>query len=150
MKNLLFKSLMIIGFTTVLVACEKDDSSSTAQSTNAALIGTWEATTARNINKESGVIVEDSTTTLPAWLYTTTFYANGTVINSFLGDQDTAKYTLAGNILTLIYEYPNNPSDTSVLTLTINSNTMKSVSEDTYTYDSVAYYYYEEISWIKK
>ena len=142
---------MIVGFATVLIACEKEDSSSTTQSTtSAALIGTWEAKTARNINKVNGVTVEDSTMTLPAGLYTSTFYANGTVINTFAGDQDTAKYTLAGNILTLIYEYPNNPSDTSLLTLTFNSNSMKSVSEDTYTYDSVAYYYYEEISWIKK
>ena len=52
MKKLLFRTMMVVGMATALVACEKEDSSTS--STTGSILGTWEATSSRIIEKMNG------------------------------------------------------------------------------------------------
>lgn len=147
MKNFLLKSLMVAVIASTIVACEKDDSSSTSSGT---IVGTWEATSSRSIEKLNGQTVVDSTETYAANQLVVTFNANGTIYSNDNGTIDTSNYVLNGNQLLLIDNDPVFGIDTMSFTATITSTNLKLFEEYSEVYQGVTYSGSYEMNFKKK
>ncbi len=147
MKNFLLKSLMVAVIASTIVACEKDDSSSTSSGT---IVGTWEATSSRSIEKLNGQTVVDSTETYAANQLVVTFNANGTIYSNDNGTIDTSNYVLNGNQLLLIDNDPVFGIDTISFTATITSTNLKLFEEYSEVYQGVTYSDSYEMNFKKK
>lgn len=142
---------MVVAMAATLVACEKDDSTSSSTSgTNSSIVGTWEGTNARYVEKVNGQTIDDTTEIYAAGEFLATFNANGTGVINESGSLDTFNYNLSGNQLALISIDPVFGNDTTILTATITSTTLKLFAEANEVYDSVNYYYSSEINFRKK
>jgi hypothetical protein len=148
MKKLLFRTMMVVGMTTALVACEKEEDSTST--TGGSILGTWEATSSRSVEKMNGQTITDTTETYAANEMLVTFYANGTAINIEDGVADTAQYALNGNQLLIIESDPVFGDDTVIMNATITSTNLKLFQEYSETYQGVVYSGSYEINLKKK
>ena len=149
MKKLLFRTMMVVGMATALVACEKEDSFTS--STTGSILGTWEATSSRIIEKMNGQNVIDTTETYAANQLVVTFNSNGTVYSIEDGGvTDTSNYILKGNQLSLIDNDPISGPDTLTYTATITSTNLKLYEDYSEVYQGVTYSGSFEINFKKK
>ncbi len=147
MKKFLFKSLMVVALASTIVACEKEEDSST---NTGSIVGTWEATSARSIEKMNGVTVNDTTETYAANELVVTFNADGTAYSVEDGDTDTASYVLTGNQLLLIENDPVFGIDTLSFNTTITSTNLKLFQEYSEVYEGVTFSGSYEMNFKKK
>lgn len=148
MKKLLFRTMMVVGMATALVACEKEEDSNS--SSTGSILGTWEATSDRNIEKVNGQTITDTTETYAANELVVTFNANGTAYSVENGDTDTARYVLNGNQLLIIDTDPVFGTDTLTFTTTITSANLKLFQEYSEVYQGVTYSGSYELNFKKK
>ncbi len=148
MKKLLFRTMMVVGMTTALVACEKDEE--TNSTTGGSILGTWEATSDRSIERLNGQIVKDTTETYAANELVVTFNSNGKAYSVENGDTDTASYVLNGSQLLLIDTDPVFGTDTLIFTTTITSANLKLFQEYSEVYQGVTYSGSYELNFKKK
>lgn len=148
MKKLLFRTMMVVGMATALVACEKEDDSTSG--TNGSILGTWEATSSRSIEKMNGQTLNDTTETYAANQLVVTFNSNGTAYSVEDGIKDTANYILNGNQLSLFDNDPIFGSDTITYTATITSANLKLYEEYSEVYQGVTYSGSFEMNFKKK
>lgn len=147
MKKLLFKSLMVVALASTIVSCEKEEDPSTNTSS---IIGTWEATSERSIERMNGQLISDSTSTYAANELVVTFNADGTAYSVEDGNTDTATYSLNGNQLVLIDNDPVFGPDTTIFSSTITSTNLKLYTEYSEVYQGVTFSGSFELNFKKK
>lgn len=101
MKNLVFKSILVIGLATTIVACSKDEE--TSGTPTASVVGNWEAKLETETAIVNGQSTIDTTQVYAANELVVNFNSNGMAIATFNSTaKDTSTYTLSGSTLTLI------------------------------------------------
>lgn len=101
MKNLLFKSILVLGLAATVVACSEDEDSNATPS--ASVVGTWEAKMQTASATANGQTSIDTIQVYAANELVVDIRSNGMAIATFNGtDKDTSSYTFSGNTFTLI------------------------------------------------
>lgn len=101
MKKLLLRSVLVFAMATSLIACSKDEETTTPTS----IVGRWEAVTENSKITINGQLLQDSTLTYAPNELIVEFYSNGTVIGSSSDSSatnDTLTYVFSGTTLTMI------------------------------------------------
>ncbi len=124
MKNLLFKSLMVIGLATVVVACSDDEETPAPVPTE---IGTWQGESQITRTKLGSTILRNDTLKFPAGFSIMEFKAPNSLIVNLDGDIDTLEYTYVNGKVTTVQFDDVNGNDTTVynkITLTLSTFTL--------------------------
>jgi hypothetical protein len=91
MKKLLVRSVLVFAMATSLIACSKDDGTTSPSS----IVGKWEATTQKTKVTINGQLLQDSTQTYAPNELVVEFFANGIAIdrsNDSSSKDDTLTY----------------------------------------------------------
>lgn len=115
MKKLLFRTMMVVGMATALVACEKDEE--TTGGSSSSIVGTWDQRSERQTATLNGQLYQDTTINYPAGSFLITFTAGG---KGYSSDGDTVDYTLNNGVLTLIGDI-DGQYDTTIFNASVTS-----------------------------
>jgi hypothetical protein len=122
MKKLLLKSVLVFAMATSLIACSKDDGTTSPSS----IVGKWEATTAFSKITSNGQVIHNNTDTFSAGELYVDFLSNGIMISSTIDTSitnDTSTYVMNGSAVTIISL---DKSDTSIFSISnLSSSTLK-------------------------
>ena len=124
MKNLLFKTLMVIGLATVVVACSEDEETPAPVPTE---IGTWQGVSQIFRSTSGAIVLRNDTLKYPTGFATMEFKAPKSLIINLDGDIDTLDYTYANGKVTTIQFNDNGRNDTMVynkVNLTLSTFTL--------------------------
>lgn len=101
MKNLLFKSILVLGLAATVVACSEDED--TNATPTASVVGIWEAKMQTASATANGQTTIDTVQVYAANELVVDIRSNGIAIATFGGSsKDTNTYTFSGNTMTLI------------------------------------------------
>lgn len=124
MKKLFFKSMLVLAFASVVVACSEEDDDN---GTGGSIVGTWDVTSEVSLASQNGVPIFGDTTNYAPGTYFFTFAANGNAYTSSsdsLGTElDTVQYNYSGTTLT-VYSEDLGTRDTTVLNAVISGNNL--------------------------
>ncbi|MCF8284775.1 MAG: hypothetical protein K9I48_07345 [Sphingobacteriales bacterium] len=122
MKKILLKSVLVLAMATSLIACSKDDGTTSPSS----IVGKWEATTDFSKVTINGQVLQSLTDTFSVGELYVDFLSNGTMISSSIDTSamnDTSTYVVNGSAVTIISL---DKRDTSIFSISnLTSSTLR-------------------------